>query len=88
VQEKPTAEDVRQWMREGRNVVEEASRAKQKAIWQGQVDEAASEVIAREFGAIYDDMEVELETAASMLNNSEAKRFTLMARIRELEALQ
>lgn len=87
MKDKPAVEDVRRWMREGHNAVEERARAKQKAIWQSQLDEGAAEVLTREFGAIYDDMKVELETAASLLNDSDTKRFALMARIRELEAI-
>jgi urocanate hydratase len=44
--EMPDKELIRDWMRMAHNEVEAQARAKQKAIWQSQLDEAAAEYIA------------------------------------------
>lgn len=45
--EMPDKEIVRDWIRMSHNKAEEAARAKQKAIWQSQLDDAAAEYIAK-----------------------------------------
>jgi len=45
-QDTPDKELILDWMRMAHDKVEAEARAKQKAIWQSQLDEAAAEYIA------------------------------------------
>ncbi len=51
----PSKELVRDWIRIGHNRAEEQARAKQKAIWQSGLDDAAAEYIAEQLTEMLKD---------------------------------